>query len=150
MSDIKDLYEDPVKVKILDPKATIPTRAHQTDAGFDIHALEDTHIQAGETKKVRTGIALGIPPGYSGDVRSRSGLAARNIVVANSPGTIDPGYTGEVLVLLRNQSATNFDIEAGDRIAQLVVTYINTQTLEVVDDLGTSERGDGGFGSTGL
>lgn len=98
---------------------------------------------------IRTGIAIAVPVGQVGDVRSRSSLASRNITVANSPGTIDPGYTGEVKVLLSNRTAKRFTINPGDRIAQLVFTYTNTQPLELVDELEDSERGEGGFGSTG-
>lgn len=138
-----------LRVKRLHPDAQLPTRAHDLDAGFDIHALETTSVQPGETKAVRTGIAIGVPAGQVGDVRSRSGLASRNIIVANSPGTIDPGFVGEVKVLLRNTGAHTYTAHPGDRIAQLVLTYTNTHPLIEVDQLDQTERGEGGFGSTG-
>lgn len=150
MTDYTSLYNEPPKVKRLHPNATLPTRAHEHDAGWDLHALEHDQLQPGETRKIRTGIAVGVPVGQVGDVRSRSGLAARNIIVANSPGTLDPGYTGEVKVLLANRTHKRFIINPGDRIAQLVFTYINTQPMVEVDELDATERGEGGFGSTGI
>lgn len=149
MTDMRSLYDEPLRVKRLHPDAQLPTRAHDLDAGFDIHALETTSVRPGETKAVRTGIAIGVPAGQVGDVRSRSGLAAKNITVANSPGTVDAGYTGEVKVLLRNTGARTYTAHPGDRIAQLVLTYTNTAPLIEVDELGDSDRGEGGFGSTG-
>ena len=150
MTDYTALYNEPPKVKRLHPNAMLPTRAHDHDAGWDLHALEHDRLQPGETRMIRTGIAIAVPVGQVGDVRSRSGLASRNITVTNSPGTIDPGYTGEVKVLLSNRTARHFTINPGDRIAQLVFTYTNTQPLQVVDELDASERGEAGFGSTGI
>lgn len=150
MTDYSNLYNEPPKVKRVHPNATLPTRAHEHDAGWDLHALEHDQLQPGETRMIRTGIAIAVPVGQVGDVRSRSGLASRNITVTNSPGTIDPGYTGEVKVLLSNRTRRRFTIEPGDRIAQLVFTYTNTQPLQVVDELDDSERGEAGFGSTGI
>lgn len=149
MTDITSFYNDAPKIRRVHPDATLPTRAHNTDAGWDLHALEHDEVQPGETRKIRTGIAVAIPPGQVGDIRPRSGLASRGITVANSPGTVDTGYRGEVLVLLRNTSAKVFKVAPGDRIAQLVFTYINTQPLIVVDELEDTERGENGFGSTG-
>lgn len=149
MTDYTILYNKPPMVKRLHPNATLPTRAHEHDAGWDLHALEHDRVESGETRMIRTGIAIAVPVGQVGDVRSRSGLSTRNVTVANSPGTIDPGYTGEVKVLLRNLSHKPFHIKPGDRIAQLVFTYTNTQPLQEVDDLAPSERGTNGFGSTG-
>lgn len=150
MTDYSNLYNKPPMVKRLHPNATLPTRAHDQDAGWDLHALEHDRLQPGETRMIRTGIAIAVPVGQVGDVRSRSSLASRNITVTNSPGTIDPGYTGEVKVLLSNRTAKRFTIDPGDRIAQLVFTYTNTQPLVEVEHLGGSERGEAGFGSTGI
>ncbi len=150
MTDYRPLYDEAPRVKRLHPNATLPTRAHDQDAGWDLHALEHDRLQPGETRMIRTGIAVAVPVGQVGDVRSRSSLASGNITVTNSPGTIDPGYTGEVKVLLSNRTRRRFTIEPGDRIAQLVFTYTNTQPLQVVDELDASERGEGGFGSTGI
>lgn len=150
MTDYRPLYDEAPKVKRLHPNATLPTRAHEHDAGWDLHALERDQLQPGETCMIRTGIAVAVPVGQFGDVRSRSGLAARNIIVANSPGTVDPGYTGEVKVLLTNRTHKRFTISPGDRIAQLVFIYTNTRPIVEVDDLGDSDRGEAGFGSTGI
>ena len=150
MTDYTDLYNEPPRVKRLHPDATLPTRAHDLDAGWDLHALEHDRLQPGETRMIRTGIAIAVPVGQVGDVRSRSGLASRNITVTNSPGTLDPGYRGEVKVLLSNRTRRRFTINPGDRIAQLVFTYTNTQPLQLVDELDTSDRGEAGFGSTGI
>ena len=150
MTDYTDLYNEPPKVKRVHPNATLPTRAHEHDAGWDLHALEHDRLQPGETRMIRTGIAIAVPVGQVGDVRSRSGLASRNITVTNSPGTIDPGYRGEVKVLLSNRTRRRFTINPGDRIAQLVFTYTNTQPLQVVDELDQTDRGEAGFGSTGI
>lgn len=150
MTDYTDLYDEAPKVKRVHPDATLPTRAHEHDAGWDLHALEHDRLQPGETRMIRTGIAVAVPVGQVGDVRSRSGLASRNITVTNSPGTIDPGYTGEVKVLLSNRTRRRFTINPGDRIAQLVFTYTNTQPLQVVDELDQTDRGEAGFGSTGI
>lgn len=150
MTDYTQLYNEAPKVKRLHPNATLPTRAHKDDAGWDLHALEHDQLQPGETRMIRTGIAIAVPVGQVGDVRSRSGLASRNITVTNSPGTIDPGYTGEIKVLLSNRTAKRFTIKPGDRIAQLVFTYTNTQPLVEVEHLDATERGEAGFGSTGI
>lgn len=149
MTDYTELYNEPLRVKRLRPDAQLPTRAHDLDAGFDIHALEKGDLAPGHIARIRTGIAIGVPPGQVGDIRPRSGMAASGITVANSPGTIDPGYTGELIVMLINHGRNHLLWEAGDRIAQLVLTYTNTQPLVEVDDLGDSERGEAGFGSTG-
>ena len=149
MTDYRTLYDEPPKVKRLHPNAMLPTRAHDHDAGWDLHALEHDLLQPGETRMIRTGIAIAVPVGQVGDVRSRSGLASRNVTVANSPGTIDPGYTGELIVMLHNRGRDRLNVHKGDRIAQLVFTYTNTQPLQLVDELDPTERGTNGFGSTG-
>lgn len=150
MTDYTHLYNEPPRVKRLHPNAQLPTHAHDLDAGFDLYADKETTAEPGETAMVPTGVAVAIPPGQVGDVRSRSGLARRGIVVANSPGTIDPGYTGEIMVLLRNTTQHPHTLNRGDRIAQLVITYTNTQPLKEVDELDhTTPRGTSGFGSTG-
>ena len=138
-------------IQRLDPAAVIPTRGHPGDAGLDLTALHDVSIPRGTHRAVRTGIAVGIPFGHVGDVRPRSGLAARHgLTVLNTPGTIDHGYTGEVVVLLENATGSmTATIKAGDRIAQLVVTPIAYATPVEVDALPGSARGAGGFGSTG-
>lgn len=129
----------------------LPSRAHEGDAGLDLYAAEATVIRPGERASVGTGIAVEIPPGFAGLVLPRSGLAARHgIALVNSPGLIDSGYRGEVRALLLNTDrAEQFEIEPGDRIAQLVVTPVTGAEPVEVTELAASARGDGGFGSSG-
>ena len=120
------------------------------DAGMDICASEDKRIAPFNWKLVPTGIYLEIPEGYEVQVRSRSGLALKQgITVLNSPGTIDSGYRGEVGVILRNHDHRAYDVRKGERIAQLVMAAVVTAEIEEVAELTTTERGEGGFGSTG-
>lgn len=140
-----------LRVRLLDPRARLPTRAHPGDAGLDLHACESARLEPGERASIGTGIALEIPVGHAGLVLPRSGLAARHgIALVNSPGLIDSGYRGEVRVLLLNTDREEaFEIAPGDRIAQLLLTPF--AELEPVEarELAASERGDGGFGSSG-
>lgn len=133
--------------------AIVPTYAHDIDAGADLYAYEDITIYPGERHAVRTGIAIDIPPGFVGLVHSRSGMAAnKGVAVLNAPGTIDPGYRGELKVILYNSDPyIPVDINKGDRIAQLVMQRYEHVYFEVVDEFpSNTERGFGGFGSTGL
>jgi dUTP pyrophosphatase len=138
-------------VRLLSDAARLPGRAHDGDAGLDLHASEPAALEPGERASVGTGIAIEIPPGHAGFVVPRSGLAARHgIALVNSPGLIDSGYRGEVRILLLNTDRERrFEIEPGDRIAQLVVTPISTAEPLEAAVLANSTRGDGGFGSTG-
>lgn len=140
-----------LKVRRLDPRAVLPTRAYPGDAGLDLYALEDHHLGPGERAPIGTGICVEIPDDQAGLVLPRSGLAARHgIALVNAPGLIDSGYRGEIRVLLLNTDRSEpFAISAGDRIAQLVLVRIETPAVEEVDELGLSERGAGGFGSSG-
>lgn len=138
-------------VRRLSDDATLPTRAHDGDAGLDLYASEPAHIGPGERWSVGTGIAVEIPHGNAGLVLPRSGLSREHgISLVNGPGLIDSGYRGEVRVLLLNTDpAETFKVEAGNRIAQLVV--VPTLLVEVVEieSLSDSPRGEGGFGSSG-
>lgn len=129
----------------------MPQQAHPGDAGIDLQAVEAAHIGPGERWQVKTGLAVEIPPGHAGLVLPRSGLALRHgITLVNAPGLIDSGYRGEVAVLLLNTDpAEIFRIEPGDRIAQLVVVPLAEIEAIEVPELGQTERGSGGFGSTG-
>jgi dUTP pyrophosphatase len=140
-----------LKVRRLDPRARVPTRAYPGDAGLDLHALEDVALEPGERASVRTGIAVEIPEGEAGLVLPRSGLAARHgISLVNAPGLIDSGYRGEIVVLLLNTDPSErFEMAAGDRIAQLVLLKVQTPEVVEVEELAVSERGAGGFGSSG-
>jgi dUTP pyrophosphatase len=140
-----------LRIARLDERARIPTRAHDGDAGLDLYALDDALLAPGARASVPTGIAVEIPPGQAGLVLPRSGLAARHgISVVNAPGLIDSGYRGEVRVLLLNTDRDQpFQVSAGDRIAQLVLVRVELLTPVEVDALSDSERGAGGFGSSG-
>ena len=138
-------------VRRLTQAATLPTRAHEGDAGLDLHAAEPAILAPGERISVGTGIAVEIPVGHAGLVLPRSGLAARHgIALVNSPGLIDAGYRGEVRVLLLNTDAeSTFEIGVGDRIAQLLITPFTAAEPLAAAELVTSARGEGGFGSSG-
>jgi dUTP pyrophosphatase len=140
-----------LRVRRLDPAAQLPRQAHPGDAGYDLFALEAVTLGPGERAKVRTGIAIELPEGHAGWVVPRSGLAARHgIAIVNAPGLIDSGYRGEVQVLLLNTDReTAFELDAGDRIAQLVVAAVASPAVEEVGALTGSARGASGFGSSG-
>jgi dUTP pyrophosphatase len=130
--------------------ARLPERAYSGDAGLDLSTCEPLRLGPGERAVVHTGIAVAIPEGYAGFVQPRSGLAARHgIAVVNSPGLIDPGYRGEIRVVLLNTDQERvFDAAAGERIAQLVVLPVPDLELVELDELPASERGVRGFGSS--
>jgi dUTP pyrophosphatase len=140
-----------LRVRRLDPRARLPTRAYPGDAGLDLYALDDAVLAPGERASIRTGVAVEIPDGQAGLVLPRSGLAAKHgIGLVNAPGLIDAGYRGEVRVLLLNTDrSARFEIAPGDRIAQLVLVRVETPEVLEVEELALSERGAGGFGSSG-
>lgn len=135
----------------LDPRAQLPTRAHSGDAGLDLYALEETTLAPSARAEIHTGIAVEVPPGHAGLVLPRSGLAARHgISLVNAPGLIDPGYRGEVRVLLLNTDRGRpYRVAAGDRVAQLVVVAVAPVAAIEVGELSESARGAAGFGSSG-
>jgi dUTP pyrophosphatase len=140
-----------LRVRRLREEASLPRRAHEGDAGLDLQAAEAATIAPGERASVATGIAVEIPTGHAGLVLPRSGLAARHgIALVNAPGLIDPGYRGEIKVLLLNtDSREAFEISPGDRIAQLVLSPVAEADPVEVTELAASARGEGGFGSSG-
>jgi len=132
------------------PPLELPAYQTQHAAGLDLRADEDFVLQPGERRTVPTGLALELPEGYEGQVRPRSGLAARHgIGMVNAPGTIDADYRGEVHVILVNHGQEPFAAKRGERIAQLVVAPVARVEVIEVDALSDSDRGAGGFGSTG-
>ena len=142
-----------IPLKRLDADLTMPSYATDGDAGADLVAAEAVVLGAGGGRAlVPTGAAIAIPQGYAGFVQPRSGLALRHgVTCLNTPGLIDSGYRGELKVLLVNTDPDeDFHIERGDRIAQLVIQRVEHVHFEVVEELPTSSRGDGGFGSTGV
>lgn len=136
----------------LSEHAIVPARAHEGDAGLDLHAVEACELAPGGRARVRTGIAVAIPAGQAGLVLPRSGLADRHgIALVNAPGLIDSGYRGELSVLLLNTDrAETFSVAVGDRIAQLVLVRHETPELCEVGKLGETARASAGFGSTGV
>lgn len=134
-----------MKVK-LDPGAYMPTRAHETDAGLDLYSTEDKYISPGEYETFETGVHVAIPAGYVGLITSKSGLMSKGVTCR---GTIDSGYTGSIRAILYNHGERGKLFNKGDKITQLVLLPIITPELEVVDALDETERGNGGFGSSG-
>jgi dUTP pyrophosphatase len=135
----------------LDPDVPLPAYARPGDAGADLVTTSDIVLGPGERGVVGTGVAIALPPGYAGFVHPRSGLAARaGLSVVNTPGTIDSGYRGEIKVCLINHDPVHpVRLARGDRIAQLVVQRVEHAEFVEVDGLDATERGDGGYGSTG-
>jgi len=138
-----------VKLCRLHPDAELPSRGSPQAAGWDITSTISVTIPQGDCRLVDTGWAVELPEGWECQVRSRSGLAGKGITVANSPGTVDADYRGEISVLLHNASNRPYLLKKGDRIAQLVFARVPTVTLEVVSALSRTSRGANGFGSTG-
>lgn len=165
-----------VKVKKLHPDAVIPKYSHAFDSGFDLVSVEDVIVEPGQTVKVPTGLAFAIPPGYELQIRPRSGISSKSkLRVSNTPGTVDAGYRGEVAVSMDNiyslinwpektvetldgkrleteewHAVGTYLIRKGDRIAQGVIAPVYQARFEEVDELDKTERGTGGFGSSGV
>lgn len=139
-------------VDVLTTAVAPPRYAHPGDAGADLQAAESLVLAPGERATVGTGLSIALPDGYAAFVVPRSGLASRHgITIVNSPGTVDAGYRGEIRVtLLNTDREASFEIAAGDRIAQLIVQPIVRARFVQVEQLPGSERGEGGFGSTGI
>ncbi len=140
-----------VPARLLTKTARLPSRAHEDDAAFDLYADEGLVLEPGRRATVRTGVAIALPPGSAGLVVPRSGIAARNgVSVVNGPGLIDPGFRGEIAVILLNTDVDqSFEISPGERIAQLLIVQTTADRLVEVADLDETTRGAGGFGSTG-
>lgn len=140
-----------VKIKKLNNNAIIPKYQTQGASGFDFHAVEDVMLYPGVTLLVKTGLAFKLPKGYELQVRPRSGLSLKTpLRIANSPGTIDEDFVGEVCVIMENLSdISEYKINKGDRIAQGVICPVVQAQLEVVEELEETARGSGAFGSTG-
>jgi dUTP pyrophosphatase len=140
-----------VLVTMIDPDLPVPAYEHPGDAGLDLRSRESLRLGPGQRAMVPTGVTLALPPGYVALVCPRSGLAARHgIGLVNAPGVIDAGYRGEIAVVIINHDpATDYEIQRGDRIAQLLVQPVSTAALVPVERLPGSHRGSDGFGSTG-
>lgn len=141
-----------IKIKKLNENATIPTYGSLYAAGADLYACieEDTVIESGQTKLIKTGLAIELPIGYAAFIYARSGLASkRGLAPANKVGVIDCDYRGEIMVALHNHSQTEQTVSKGERVAQMVIAPYITAEFEEADELSDTARGDGGFGSTG-
>lgn len=146
----KELTTD-VKITLLHPLAIIPEYQTIGAAGADLSSVESVEIPYGGHALVKCGFAIELPLGYEAQIRSRSGLALKKeVTVLNSPGTIDSDYRGEIGVILRNFGRETFVVKPGDRIAQMVIAPVVQANFQRIDTLGASDRGDGGFGSTGV
>jgi dUTP pyrophosphatase len=140
-----------IRIKKIHADAHLPEYAHGPleDAGMDVRTIEAALLEPNVPRALATGLALEIPPGYEVQIRPRSGLALKHaLTLPNSPATIDPGYRGELKVILLNLGKTAYQVHAGDRVAQMVVARYEAVEWEV-GELGESVRGEGGFGSSG-
>lgn len=138
-----------IKVKLLDKKAKVPTKAHLTDAGWDLFSLESTVVLPNNRKLISTGVSVEIPKGFVGLIWPRSGLSTRAGIQVMA-GVIDSGYRGEVKVLLYNSDPVDFKIESGNKIAQMIIQPILVCSMLRCDELENSQRGEKGFGSSGV
>lgn len=142
-----------IQFKKLDNRAIIPEYKTTGSAGFDLNVLLDTEeyiLKKGEIKLFKTGLAMSLPDGYEAQIRSRSGLSLKNgVIVLNSPGTVDSDYRGEIGIILMNCGNEDYKVEHLSRIAQMVIAKYEKADIEVVEELDNTERGEGGFGSTG-
>jgi dUTP pyrophosphatase len=136
-----------IKVKKLEPTASLPTKAYQNDAGLDLYALERSYVRAGEWRPVRTGLAFEIPDGWHFQVHTRSSYSKHRIRC--HLGIIDSGYRNELIIIVFNDGYEDFIIEPGSKFSQIVVLPVPELSLEEVSELSESDRGQGGFGSSG-
>ena len=140
-----------LRFRRIHPDAALPAYAHGSDAGMDVRSVDDATIPPGGRTLVRTGLVMMLPPGYEAQVRPRSGLALKyGVTVLNAPGTIDSGYRGEVGVVLANFGNAPFEVRKGDRIAQIVVAPVTRAEVAESAEVDETDRGGGGFGSTGV
>ncbi|MFP4020751.1 MAG: dUTP diphosphatase [Halanaerobium sp.] len=141
-----------IKVERVNKNIELPKYQHYgEDAGLDLHAAEELTIKSGEYKLIKTGLKIAVPKGYAAFVYPRSGLALKKgVTVLNADGVIDSGYRGEVGVILINHGSEDFKINFNDRIAQLIIQKVNTIEWNEVESLSESQRGEGGFGHTGV
>ena len=139
-----------LKFRRIHPDASLPSYAHEGDAGMDVRSVEDVEIAPGSRALVHTGLVMMLPPGWEAQVRPRSGLALKHgVTVLNTPGTIDAGYRGEVGVILANFGEGPFMVAKGDKVAQIVVAPVARAEIVESAEVDETERGAGGFGSTG-
>ena len=138
-----------IQIKKLNPKAKLPEYAHLGDAGMDFFSVEDLKIKPGERIVCQTGIAMRIPEGYVGLIWDKSGVASKS-GIKTMGGVVDSGYRGEVGVILQNLSKKDYNIKSGDQVAQMLIQKVESPKIEEVGELDNTERGEDGFGSTGI
>lgn len=137
--------------KRIHPDAVLPAYAHPSDAGMDLRSVDELVIPPGGRALVHTGLVMALPPLYEAQVRPRSGLALKHgVTVLNAPGTVDSGYRGEVGVILANFGDVDFPVKKGDKIAQLVIAPVTQPVIAETEFVDETDRGAGGFGSTGV
>ena len=139
-----------VKIKKINSEAIIPKYAHEGDSGMDVYSINNYELKSGERKLIGTGLKVEIPIGYEIQVRPKSGLALKKgLTVLNTPGTVDSGYRGELGVILINHSNETYNIGKGEKVAQIILSKVEKMVLEETEELSSTERDVGGFGSTG-
>lgn len=144
-------FKPKIKFVKIHEDAVIPKKAHKSDAGMDLYAVEKETLKPAEFKVIKLGFKMSLPFGYEAQVRPRSGLAAKKgVTVLNTPGTVDADYRGEVGAILINHSKEIFEIEKGDRVAQMVISKLDKFVVKEVKSLDKTVRGEGGYGSTGV
>lgn len=137
-------------IKKIHPDAIVPDYAHEGDAGFDLHVVEETLVAPGGVSILSTGLAVALPPGHELQIRLRSGAALRTpLIIPNAPATVDAGYRGELGIIVRNVGNEPYTVEKGERLAQGVVAQVRRARFREVDTLPPSERGEKGYGSSG-
>ena len=141
--------KEALRVRKLIPEAVMPKYANQNDAGMDFYAAETVILPPQERKLIPTGIAMAIPPGYAGIIWDKSGIAAKQ-GIKTMGGVIDSGYRGEIKILVCNLSDTSYTFEKGTKVAQMLIQSVEQRKIVEVDSLEETERGEGGFGSTGV
>lgn len=137
-----------IKIKKLHPDAIIPSYAHEGDAGMDLYSVEDLVLKPKHRAKIKTGISIELPKGYVSLVWDKSGVGSKGIKVLG--GVLDSGYRGEYIVMLVNLSSKDFVVKKGQKVAQVLIQKVESPKIEVVEELSSSERGKGGFGSSGV
>ncbi len=147
-STISEVVKIELKIQRTDKEVELPKYAHEGDAAFDLRSIEDTTIPPSEKHIIQTGIKMAIPQGYFGNIRDRSGLAAKQAAHVLA-GVVDSGYRGDVGVVMINLGKEPIEIKKGDRVAQMLIQKIETPTIVEAENLDDTTRGDGGFGSTG-
>ena len=139
-----------INIVLLNKNAKIPEKQHELDIGYDIFSLEQYTLLPNKVTRIHTGVSIELPPNMGGFILPRSGLASKHSITSiNSPGLVDPGYTGELIIPLINHSNTEYILDKGERFAQLVIINVENVSFNLVDKLKNTDRSDKGFGSTG-